>query len=321
MDFALACSIALESATACNVLRDRWFPPHFAVHTDFSITARDATVETARVQSPIWPACWVQCTDWSRRSNAEAVQNIWNVHIQELSFVPMEVRSGYVRHAIQMMWMPCGLKRVSFVLMNHIAGCPALPGRSSSGSRNQPSLRSMRLGGVLTMQMSFDVTSSGFFINSSLAPVLRFRRRFKSVCNVLKDTGTRGFADTWMTAQWNRWAVVTQMGPTGPITSLEPWTNWIPQIFMGSIGAKRCDVPTQRVCAGRSPSLPMAWTRHCSPPSFASTVTPSTCKYSQLHTNAFLTTTTTNTNTTITLQHDSNQHVRVGASAVTSPWM
>ena len=36
-------------------------------------------------------------------------------------------------------------------------------------------------------------------------------------------------------------------------------------------------------------------------------------KYSQLHTNAFLTTTTTTTNTTITLQHDSNQHERVGA--------
>ena len=39
------------------------------------------------------------------------------------------------------------------------------------------------------------------------------------------------------------------------------------------------------------------------------------CKYSQLHTNAFLTTTTTPTptNTTIALQHDSNQHERVGA--------
>ena len=32
----------------------------------------------------------------------------------------------------------------------------------------------------------FDVTHSGFFLNSSLAPVLRFRRSFVSVCNVLK---------------------------------------------------------------------------------------------------------------------------------------
>ena len=30
-----------------------------------------------------------------------------------------------------------------------------------------------------------DVTHSGFFLNSSLAPVLRFRRSFVSVCSVL----------------------------------------------------------------------------------------------------------------------------------------
>ena len=31
----------------------------------------------------------------------------------------------------------------------------------------------------------FEATHSGFFLNSSLAPVLRFRRCFVSVCNVL----------------------------------------------------------------------------------------------------------------------------------------
>ena len=45
-----------------------------------------------------------------------------------------------------------------------------------------------------------------------------------------------------------------------------------------------------------------------------------TCRmYSQLRTNAFLT--TTNTNTTITPQHDSNQHAKSWRIVVTSPWM
>ena len=44
-DFALACTIALAAATACQVLPDRWFSPHFDVRTDFFIAAWDATVE------------------------------------------------------------------------------------------------------------------------------------------------------------------------------------------------------------------------------------------------------------------------------------
>ena len=51
------------------------------------------TVEMARVYSPFWPACWVHCSDRrSRRSSSDKVRNIWDVCIQELSFVLKEVR-------------------------------------------------------------------------------------------------------------------------------------------------------------------------------------------------------------------------------------
>ena len=49
---------AMSATTACGVLPERWFTPHFAFRTDFSITAWDATVEMARVYPPIWPPCW-----------------------------------------------------------------------------------------------------------------------------------------------------------------------------------------------------------------------------------------------------------------------
>ena len=82
-DFVFACSIALAAATACQVLPERWFSPHFAVRTDSSIVAWDATVEMAKVYFTLL-ACLFQ-----------AVQNMWDAHIQELSCV--STRSRIVR--------------------------------------------------------------------------------------------------------------------------------------------------------------------------------------------------------------------------------
>ena len=115
----------------------------------------------------------------------------------------------------------------SLVRAYHTAGGPALAGPSSFLGRGQLSLRTRRLGGRCnhrTYRMDhaddFDVTNSGFFINSSIAPVLRFRRRFVSVCNVLKGIKTHGFTDDRISASRSRWAAVTKMAPIGP-------THWI----------------------------------------------------------------------------------------------
>ena len=53
-----------------------------------SLSAWDATSDRARVYSPLWPACWLDCPDRSRRSPSHAVQNIRDVYIQEVGFVP-----------------------------------------------------------------------------------------------------------------------------------------------------------------------------------------------------------------------------------------
>ena len=100
-------------------------------------------------------------------------------------------------------------KRVSSV---HVA---LLGGQLLLASRVQrPAVAAYwRLGGRCTDRFyhtdhadEFDVTNLGFFINSSLAPVLRFRRGFKSVCNVFKGINTNGFTDARTNALWDRWA-------------------------------------------------------------------------------------------------------------------
>ena len=79
----------------------------------------------------------------------------------------------------------------------------------------------------------FDVNHFGFFLNSSLPPVLRFRRSFVSVCNVLKGIKLHGFSEARVAALWCRWRAVVRLGPTGPVTSFDPWTHWIPPDLHG----------------------------------------------------------------------------------------
>ena len=94
----------------------------------------------------------------------------------------------------------------------------------------QLSICSMRLGGRCHDHIyhvdradEFDVTHSGFFLNSSLAPVLRFRRSIK----------LHGFSEARVAALWCRWCAVVRMGPTGLVTSFDPWTHWIPPDLHG----------------------------------------------------------------------------------------
>ena len=68
-----------------------------------------------------------------------------------------------------------------------------------------------------------DVHCAQYFVNSSLAPVVLFRRRLKSFADVLKG-------------MWNNvryWDAVCHHGPCGPISSLGPWDGWIPPDLHG----------------------------------------------------------------------------------------
>ena len=91
-DFVLACPIAMAATTACRVLPDRWFIPHFAVYAEFSLSAWDATVDRARVYSPLCQPVGLIVQIAPDVLPSHAVQNIWDVYIQEVGFVPREVR-------------------------------------------------------------------------------------------------------------------------------------------------------------------------------------------------------------------------------------
>ena len=66
-----------------------------------------------------------------------------------------------------------------------------------------------------------------YFVNSSLSPVLLFRKRLKSVADVVKGIRSKGFTQSRWDALFRYWSAVCLHGPCGPISSLHPWVDWI----------------------------------------------------------------------------------------------
>ena len=190
-DFLSSCPIALAAAT-CSVLPDRWFTPHFAVYVEFALSVWDAIVDMATTHSPLWPACWLQCPDRSRSSKSQEVQNIWDVYIREVGFVLFAVREQLFRLCnspdVDSSWLLWSREAEASLARAYLsAGGPPLSNPSSYVGRSSLSICSMRLGGRCHDRIyhvdraeEFNVIHSGFFLNSSLAAVFRFRSRHLS---------------------------------------------------------------------------------------------------------------------------------------------
>ena len=78
-----------------------------------------------------------------------------------------------------------------------------------------------------------DMYCAQYFVNSSLSPVLLFRRRLKSVADVLKGIRNKVFTQSRWDASLMRWGAVCRHGPCGPMSSLHPWDDWIPPDIHG----------------------------------------------------------------------------------------
>ena len=235
-DFFVACLGALAASQACYV-SDRWFTPHFSVFARFRIGAWMADVASPIACQPIWPACWLDTPDRSSSSSASSVQDVWDIHRDVLGTVPEEVVLALRCAVFWSLWSRSaedGLFRAY-----SRAGGPTVAGSSAFLGRDLLRIRNRRLGGRAAGGTSssrlyrvshgdeVDVHCAQYFVNSSLSPVLLFRRRLKSVADVLKGTRSKGFTQTRWDALLRHWSAVCRHGPCGPITSLHPWDDWI----------------------------------------------------------------------------------------------
>ena len=165
---------------------------------------------------PVWPACWIDTPDWSSSSG------------EELAAVPPDVvlalRDAVSRSCVDDFW--------TIWSKSAEAGGSTEAGSSAFRGRGLLRIRRRRQGDGAVGRSGarrlyrvshcdeVDVCSTQYFVNSSLAPVLLFRRRLKSVADVLKEIGNRGFTQAWWVDSLSFWDAVCRHRPCGPICSL-----------------------------------------------------------------------------------------------------
>ena len=211
-DFFVGCPGALAASQACDVT-DRWFTPHFSVFARFRIGAWMADVACPVACQPLWPACWLDTPDRSSSSSSRIVQDVWDIHRNVLGVVPDDVvlalRDAVSRSAVDDFWSVRSKNAEAGLFRAYaLAGGPTAAGSSAFLGRGLLRIRSRRLGGravggtgsirlYRTCQNDeVDKHCAQFFVNCSLSPVLLFRRRLKSVADVLNGIRSKGFTQS-----------------------------------------------------------------------------------------------------------------------------
>ena len=211
-DFFVGCPGALAASQVCYVT-DRWFTPHFSVLARFRIDAWMADVACPVTCQPLWPACWLDTPDRSSSSSSRVVQDVWDIYRDVLGIVPEDVvlalRNAASRSAVDDFWSIWSRNAEAGLFRAYaLAGGPTNAGSSAFLGRGLLRIRSRRLGGRAVGGMGssrlyrisqgdeVDKHCAQFFVNSSLSPVLLFRRRLKSVADVLKGIRSKGFTQS-----------------------------------------------------------------------------------------------------------------------------
>ena len=206
--FFVGCPGALAASHACHVT-DRWFTPHFSVLARFRIDAWMADVSCPVACQPLWPACWLDTPDRSSSSSSRVVQDVWDVYRDVLGVVPEEVvcalRDAASRSAVDDFWSIWSKNAEAGLFRAYaLAGGPTDAGSSAFLGRGLLRIRNRRLGGraagcKISSRLyrvgrgdEVDVHCAQYFVNSSLSPVLLFRRRLQSVADVLKGIRSKG---------------------------------------------------------------------------------------------------------------------------------
>ena len=216
----------------------------------FRIGAWVADVACPVACQPIWPACWLDAPDRSSSSSTRVVQDVWDIHREELGVVPEDVVlalwdtvSGSSVDDFWSIWS-CNAEAGLFRAFS-LAGGPTDAGSSAFLGRGLLRIRSRRLEAVLlvgrvrvgcigsAMVMKLISIALSILFIPLFPPVLLFRRRLKSVADVLKGIRNKGFAQSRWNALLRYWGAVCRHGPCGPLSSLHPWDSGIPPDLHG----------------------------------------------------------------------------------------
>ena len=225
----IGCPLAVAAVLSCKVQADRSVAPHLTVRTLFDCCRCECWVAQPVPRTLLWPASWLPAIDQERRSKSVEVQRVWEVYDERLQFMSRQdallldesLDAGDVSRA-WLVWS--GAAEAALADAYQFSGGP-LPGRGLVLGRESASFRVVRLGGPLVRSVRGNVADAVdgpdvfLYRDSSIAPLLVMRRRFKAVMDVLGAMIRDGVSlarSVELTLQWERILAV------GPLCILSP---------------------------------------------------------------------------------------------------
>ena len=208
----VGCPLAVAAGLSCKVPADRWIAPHLAVRTFYDCCRWDCWVTQLVQRTPHWPASWLPVVDKSRGSKSVEVLGVWGVYDERLQFMSRHdallldesLDAGDVSRA-WLVWS--GAAEAALADAHRFSGGTLLS-RGLVLGRGSALFRVSRLGGPPVRKARGNVHDAAdvfLYRDSSLAPLLDVRRRFKAVMDVLGAMIRSGISlsrSVELTSQW-----------------------------------------------------------------------------------------------------------------------
>ena len=183
-DFMVGCPLAVAAVLSCKVVR-----------TLFDCCRWTCSVTQVVQRTPLWPASWLPAVDKSTGSKSVEVRRVWEIFDERLQFLSRHdalllddsLGAGDVSRA-WVVWS--GAVESALADAHRFSGGP-LPRRGLVLGKGSASFRVGKLGGHRVRKArgsaadAIDAADVFLYRDSSIAPLLDMRRRFKAVMELL----------------------------------------------------------------------------------------------------------------------------------------
>ena len=224
----VGCPLAAAALLSCRVQPDRWIASYLAVGAPFDCCWWTCRVTQPVQRTPLWPASWLPAVDKNRGSKSVEVQRVWEVYDERLQFMSrhdaMQLDESLGADDVSRAWLVwSGAAEAPLADAFRFGGGP-IPTRCLVLGRESALCRIVRLGGKKVKKArsnaadALDAADVYLYRDSSFAPLLDMRRRFKAVLDVLGAMIRSGISrsrSVELTAQWTR---ILAAGPLYPVS-------------------------------------------------------------------------------------------------------
>ena len=224
----VGCPLAAAAVLSCTVQADRWISPHLAVRTLSDYDRWSCRVTQPVRSSPLWLASWLPAVDENRGSKSVEVQWVWEICDDRLQFMSRQdallLKESLAAGDVSRAWLVwSGAAGTALADACRFSGGPA-PNQGLVLGRGMARFRLVRLGGHKVRKVRgnaadiHDAADAFLYRDSSIAPLLDMRRRFKAVMDVLDAMIRCGVSlsrSVELTAQWDR---ILAVGPLYLVT-------------------------------------------------------------------------------------------------------